>query len=222
MSGRARPHGWLTAPTRPWRATPGQRLPPPWPAGLSLSWGAGAALPALVAARRGAASLDLADFNPSVLERLTAVNVRAEAGAGSGGGRAVRYWAGDWRGLPGALLGGGGSSKGAAAAAARPPPWALILAAEVTYAPASLAPFLACLAACLGADSGGEGGAKAPLALVAAKRYYFGVGGGSGDLVAGAVEAGLEAGVVASTGGGGGGVEVPIDVVAVRVRRRRG
>jgi predicted nicotinamide N-methyase len=188
-------------------------------AGLSiLELGAGAALPSLVAARRGAAALDLADYNPSVLECLTAVNVR-EATAGRGRACAVRFWAGDWRGLAGVLLVGRDAAAAAAAAAATAagtapsspstPPWALIFAAEVTYAPESLAPFLDCLAKCLHA-----GGA---LALVAAKRYYFGVGGGSADLVAGAVGAGLEAGVVASTGGGG--VEVPIDVVAVRRRR---
>jgi len=162
-----------------------------------LELGAGAALPSLVAGRRGVAALDVADFNPAVLDRVSAVNVR-DAGLGEG---VARFWAGDWRGLPGALLAKVGPT----------PPWGLVLAAEVTYAPASLAPFLACLDACLG---------QGAVALIATKRYYFGVGGGSEDLLAGigASCPGLEAGLVASTEGNGGG-EVAIDVVGVVWRR---
>jgi SAM-dependent methyltransferase len=169
-----------------------------------LELGAGAALPALVAARRGAASLDVADFNPSVLTRVTAVNVRAAGLLASS--CPVRYWAGDWAGLP-AVLGGR--------------PFSVVLAAEVGYSPDSLPGLVACLGGVLG-------NGRHSLALLAAKRYYFGVGGGSGALVAAVVGAGagsageaLEAAVVASTAEVGACVAgvVPIDVVAVRRRQ---
>lgn len=93
----------------------------------------------------------------------------------------------------------------------------LILASETIYSPDSIVPFTETLMALLSSSSsrkgtkGGAGGAGST-ALVAAKKMYFGVGGGVDGFVlevrrrGGTVDVLEEIGDDGQTGGGGGGV----------------
>lgn len=120
--------------------------------GRVVELGAGHALPAMFAAQAGAAVVDVADFNEQVLVDVTATNIRLNCEPGIAG--RIRMIAGDWDGVPAAL---GGEE------------YDVVLAAEATYAPESLARLARCLLRML--KVGGTG-------LVAGKSYYFGVGGG--------------------------------------------
>lgn len=121
--------------------------------------GCGHGLPGVVALAGGAASVAFQDLNDEVLRHATAPNVLANAGA-DGLARSV-FVAGDWAsdGLA-RLMGGAGAAD-------------LVLTAETCYSVASIPPLLAVLDRLLA--PGGE-------VLVAAKRFYFGVGGGSREL----------------------------------------
>lgn len=122
------------------------------------------------------------DYNRSVLTTLTIQNVGANAsawatrrqaaaasgsgdGSGSGGTAAdaaarARYFAGSWDALP-ALLSHQGLHQS----------YDLVLTAETIYSLEAMRSLYACIKACLRPGSGA--------AYVAAKSYYFGVGGGT-------------------------------------------
>lgn len=132
----------------------------------------------------------LQDYNHSVLARLTTQNVAANeaawatrrqaapaasgseaAAAGDSGGKPSsssarppppRYFAGSWDALPG-LLEGQGLLGG----------YDVVLTAETIYSLEAMRSLHACLAACL------RPAGSASVAYVAAKSYYFGVGGGT-------------------------------------------
>jgi hypothetical protein len=184
------------APTRAAKAPP----PPPLARARVLELGAGAALPGVVALLAGASSVVLADFNESVLP-LAAANVSAAWAAAHAAAGAtasppppppVRYFAGDWGGLPAACTGSAG-------------PFDVVLGAEVTYAPSACATLAAALASLLGPPPAA--------ALIASKRYYFGVGGGVDAFTRAAEGAGLVVSLLATAVG-----PVPRDVLLVRRR----
>lgn len=168
-----------------------------------LELGAGAGLPGVVAALAGAASVAFADYNEGVLA-LTAATVekaRTRQDAPTPSFPPIRYFAGDWRDLKGVLQ----------AANAIPHPaggFDIILGAEVSYSPATTPTLAAALASLLHPTTGA--------ALISSKRYYFGVGGGTNDLVAAVEGVGLSGRVVATADAGGA---VPRDVVLVTRRR---
>ena len=132
--------------------------------------------------------MTLCDFNAEVLRTCTAANVAAnfdreeeeEEEEEEGGGSSIpsfRYFAGDWSNLRGALEKAGAlpssssSSSDSSDSSSSTSGFDLILAAEVTYSPESYLPLADAIADLLAPPP-----ARAA-ALVAAKRYYFGVGG---------------------------------------------
>ena len=120
----------------------------------------------------------LQDYNRSVLSRLTIPNVAANAGAwatrraaaaASPGASAsspaqqpprARYFAGSWEALPAVLEGLGLVGS-----------YDMVLTAETIYSLEAMRSLYRCIKACLRPGAG--------VAYVAAKSYYFGVGGGT-------------------------------------------
>lgn len=87
------------------------------------------------------------------------------------------------------------------------PPLTLILASETIYSPTSLKPFTNTLFALLeAAEAHGGCGKPPPRALIAAKKFYFGIGGGVEEFLAGVRARGGTADVVWESGGGVGRV----------------
>lgn len=120
-----------------------------------LELGCGHGLPGIFALQRGAEAVVLQDYNAEVLTGLTAANVRANVNPAPVPPE-VRYVAGDWGEGMAALL--------------QDPGYDIILTAETIYTARGQERLLALMTQCL--RPGGE-------ALVAAKTYYFGVGGGT-------------------------------------------
>ena len=130
--------------------------------------------------------LPLQDYNRSVITRLTMQNVAANAsawytrqqaatsssGQGSGGAAGsagaggtgaasrARYFAGSWEALPGLLAERGLQHS-----------YDLVLTAETIYSLEAIQSLYRCIKACLRPTTG--------VAYIAAKSYYFGVGGGT-------------------------------------------
>jgi len=138
-----------------------------------LELGCGHGLPGVLALLAGAGCAHFQDYNACVLSALTAANVglnlaqnQATAGqeAGGGGGPrrrgGVRYFAGDWGRVCEHLVSAGLGGH-----------YDLVLSAETVYAAPAAARLLECIKAVLQPPHG--------VALIAAKAYYFGVGGGS-------------------------------------------
>ncbi|KAG2452383.1 hypothetical protein HYH02_002629 [Chlamydomonas schloesseri] len=126
-----------------------------------LELGCGHGLPGIVALM-GGAEVHFQDYNACVLRRLTAPNVIAnmERLPRSRPRPAAKYFAGDWR-LVGEHLTGRGYGGH----------YDLILSSETIYSVPAQERLLECIKRLLQPPHG--------VALVAAKRYYFGVGGGS-------------------------------------------
>lgn len=144
----------------------------------------------------------LADFRAS----LDAAGVRISAISGAWGPEFVRL-------LRSAALDDVGEDGGAAEGRVT-----LVLASETIYAPASLRPFAETLLALL--RLGSSRAVDRAVALVAAKRVYFGVGGGVDEFLAVLGELGGEARCVWSSGeeeGRGQGVGRCILEVGLRV-----
>ena len=143
-----------------------------------LELGCGHGLPGLACAMRGAREVVLADYNPDVLETLTVPNARANGFLQD----AKDDENGDARGRPSfRFLGGDWGSLARSSALLEPGAFYVVLAAETVYEPSSFAKHVDVLKRALrkrrgkNAHPSGRGGA----ALVAAKSYYFGVGGGA-------------------------------------------
>jgi len=149
--------------------------------------GCGAGLLGVAALAAGAAHCAFLDLNAEVLRRVTMPNVAANVGAA--GLRRSSFLAGPWSAIAEAAAasgdaGGveGGESAGAGEAEAvgergRPSLRSLlgrvdlVLASETLYAPSSYSAFLDVLEALLTPGTG--------VALIATKRMYYGVGGGT-------------------------------------------
>jgi len=118
-----------------------------------LELGCGHALPSIYLAKKAKVSgLTLQDYNLAVLKHVTIPNLVANGVALDS---KVNFVYGDWRGLEGLVGGNGGFD--------------VILAAETIYRPESYKMMADIIAGCLKAGTG--------VALVAAKDYYFGLGG---------------------------------------------
>jgi len=134
-----------------------------------IELGCGHGLPGIAAAFSGAGAVTFADYNPEVLHTLTVPNVQANtpdiATAGLVSKKPVfRYLGGDWSHLHRFIPLHSAD---------------LVLAAETIYSTAAYPKHVAILRHCLKPPHG--------TALIAAKSYYFGVGGGT-RLFAAAVE----------------------------------
>lgn len=158
-----------------------------------LEAGCGLGLPSVCALQQGAKSVFLQDLNREVLETGTLTTVALNAASPSqidtwfgqtpaSSGPAVNFIAGDWDALVAA------SQSGAFLGTAPDPGRVdVILTAETIYAQPQIEKLVRLIHRLLrrrqggGNDGGGGGGANsnAPLALVAAKRYYFGTDGGT-------------------------------------------
>lgn len=126
-----------------------------------LELGCGHGLPGIVAALCGA-EVHFQDYNKAVLQRLTVPNVLANLAVlpASRPRRACKYFCGDWRRVGELLTGLGYGGH-----------YDVILSSETIYSEHSQERLLECIKQLLQPPHG--------LALVAAKRYYFGVGGGT-------------------------------------------
>lgn len=124
-----------------------------------IELGCGHGIPGIVALSKGA-RVTFSDFNAEVLQRVTWKNICVNAQARIDEVRSIaRCFAGDWTALSTRL----GDEK-----------FGVILSAETLYTEASCAKVVRFIA-----DHLTETGS----ALIATKRYYFGVGGGSGTLL---------------------------------------
>jgi len=119
----------------------------------TLELGCGHGLPGILSLQAGA-SVDLADYNEEVLRELTLPNVMANAPSAID---RTRFFSGGWDSL----------ATGAQ--------YELILTADTLYAVEYIPALLAVICTHLKAPHG--------IALVAAKTYYFGVGGGTNMFV---------------------------------------
>lgn len=131
--------------------------PPPLQGCRVIELGCGHGLPGIVALKAGA-TVDFCDFNAEVLSSLTMPNVKENIkdSKDSSIGGAARYFSGDWSTLPSVL---GEECK-----------YDWILTSDTLYSPESVKSLSAVLGQLLKPDG---------YALVAAKTYYFGVGGGT-------------------------------------------
>lgn len=134
-----------------------------------LELGCGHGLPGCVALQRGAVSVCFADFNAEVLTSLTAPAAAAAQPPPPAERVPTRYFSGDWGDLPSLLPQGG---------------FDVILTSDSVYALPSLDKLACLIRHCLEPASG--------VALVAAKSFYFGVGGGSAAFAAAATARGLD------------------------------
>lgn len=120
-----------------------------------LELGCGHGVPGIVAALKGAAQVTLCDYNPEVLSTLAVPNVRANFTTDEARGK-FAYLGGDWGDLDAHI---------------QPGSFDLVLAAETIYSVDSYARHIRVLRRALRVGTG--------VALIAAKSYYFGVGGGT-------------------------------------------
>uniref|UniRef100_A0A7C8YYA4 protein-histidine N-methyltransferase n=1 Tax=Opuntia streptacantha TaxID=393608 RepID=A0A7C8YYA4_OPUST len=139
-----------------------------------LELGCGHGLPGIFACLKGAAAVHFQDFNAEVLQHLTIANVNANLPDGNNGldkGK-VRYFAGDWRGVDHILPYARSHSKDAALSADDPVGgYNVILMAETVYSMSTLHSLYELIKKCISRPHG--------VVYMAAKKYYFGVGGGS-------------------------------------------
>ena len=120
-----------------------------------LELGCGHGLLGICALLLGAASVDFQDYNKDVLYNITSTNVASNLQATDR--RSVRYFCGDWKALVPVLASGA--------------KYNIILSAETIYSPENQAKLCAAIESCLCPKNG--------FALLGAKSYYFGVGGGT-------------------------------------------
>ncbi|XP_043208620.1 histidine protein methyltransferase 1 homolog [Amphibalanus amphitrite] len=122
-----------------------------------LELGCGAALPAVFCLLRGAASVTVQDYNREVIDHLTVPNLRLNVPESRLAG--CRALSGDWAALADRLRAEPGRPRAH-----------LVLTSETIYRRASWPRLL---------DAVDAGLADGGTALVAAKTFYFGVGGGT-------------------------------------------
>ena len=122
------------------------------PSGTVLELGCGRGLPGLWCLKRGAQQVVFSDYDADVLERYTAVDAARVGGQ-------CHFYGGDWRGCPRRCV---GTASGRF--------FDLILSAETAYREDTTRSLVECIARTL--STTGE-------AVVATKRYYFGVAAAS-------------------------------------------
>ena len=149
-----------------------------------LEAGCGAGLPGVLALRRGCALLVLQDFNSEVLRTTTMATLRRNGGWEAAERGAVRFVSGDWASVSAKLADEHivrrrelrrRALEGDKAAAATDVGFDLILTSDTIYSPAATPALWSLIRAQLRPNG---------VALVAAKSYYFGVGGSTADFCA--------------------------------------
>ena len=149
-----------------------------------LEAGCGAGLPGVLALRRGCASLVLQDFNSEVLRTTTMATLRRNGGWEAAERGAVRFVSGDWASVSAKLTDEHIARRrehrrraleGDTAAAATDVGFDLVLTSDTIYSPAATPALWSLIRAQLRPNG---------VALVAAKSYYFGVGGSTADFCA--------------------------------------
>lgn len=116
-----------------------------------LELGAGHAFPAIVAAKHGAEVIHVQDYNTEVVQMVTLPNLAANVDKWEG---KAEFFAGSWRGLSKVL----GRT------------YDVVLTADTVYATEQVEELVHCMVGVI---------APRGCALVAGKKYYFGVGGGT-------------------------------------------
>lgn len=133
-----------------------------------LELGCGHGLPGIFACLKGAAAVHFQDFNAEVLQCLTIPNVNAnllqtcEA--------EIRYFAGDW-GEVHQLLSHSNTDKSCSSELDKSGGYDIILMAETVYSISALPNLYQLIKKCMSHPGG--------VVYMAAKKHYFGVGGGS-------------------------------------------
>lgn len=187
---------------------------PPLGGARVLELGCGHALPAIVAAHHGAASVTLQDFNAEVLAEATAPAVLANEDCFASDECRVRYLAGSWEAALAELRPAGAISAAVAQDAAPEPAihrraYDLVLGSELWYAERSMRTLATLVSEALADGS-------TACALIAGKAHYFGVGGSARGFEAAARAEGLEHEVVWRKADGASNVRE-----IIRLRRRR-
>ena len=119
-----------------------------------LELGCGAGLPAIFALIKGAKEVHFQDYNPEVIDNVTIPSVLLNIPGSKSADCGCRFYSGDWSNLIELIPSGR---------------YDVILTSETIYSPASQPKLLAALKHLLRPQGG--------VAYVAAKSYYFGVGG---------------------------------------------
>lgn len=137
-----------------------------------LELGCGHGLPGIFACLKGAGATHFQDFNAEVLQCLTIANVNANLHSENSvpDRDKVRYFAGDWSSVDSILP----YAHGDTAALSSNDPIAgydVILMAETVYSISTLQSLYGLIKKCINRPHG--------VVYMAAKKYYFGVGGGS-------------------------------------------
>ncbi|KMT14815.1 hypothetical protein BVRB_3g065400 [Beta vulgaris subsp. vulgaris] len=139
-----------------------------------LELGCGHGLPGIFACLKGAGSVHFQDFNAEVLKCLTLPNVNANLPSGTSvsDNCKIRYFAGDWGEVDCILPHARTDSKDAASSNDNATPgYDLILMAETVYSITTLPNLYSLIKKCVSRPHG--------IIYLAAKKHYFGVGGGS-------------------------------------------
>ncbi|KAL8240213.1 hypothetical protein R6Q59_013568 [Mikania micrantha] len=164
-----------------------------------LELGCGHGLPGIFSCLQGASAVHFQDFNSEVLERLTIPNVVANLPVKSQSRSAdaeVRFFAGDWSKVHQILPNlqtkehlGSSASIG----------YDIILMAETVYSISTLPSLYELIKKCMRHPHG--------VVYMAAKKYYFGVGGGSRRFISLVEKDGvMAASLIAEVGGGSSNV----------------
>lgn len=139
-----------------------------------LELGCGHGLPGIFACLKGAAAVHFQDFNAEVLQHLTIANVNANLPKENSlldKGK-VRYFSGNWSGVDHILPYAHSHSKDTSFSAEDPVGgYNVILMAETVYSISTLHSLYELIKKCIRRPHG--------VVYMAAKKYYFGVGGGS-------------------------------------------
>ncbi|KAI7738533.1 hypothetical protein M8C21_031618 [Ambrosia artemisiifolia] len=169
-----------------------------------LELGCGHGLPGIYSCLQGASAVHFQDFNSEVLQCLTIPNVVANLPVKSeslSSDSEVRFFAGDWSEvhqiLPNLQTDDGASncSSGSSASIG----YDIILMAETVYSISTLPALYELIKKCMSRPHG--------VVYMAAKKYYFGVGGGSRRFISLVEKDGvMEASLIAEVGGGSSNV----------------
>lgn len=133
-----------------------------------LELGCGHGLPGIFACLKGAAAVHFQDFNAEVLQCLTIPNVNANLLQTSEA--EIRYFAGDW-GEVHQLLSHSNTDENCSSELDKSGGYDIILMAETVYSISALPNLYQLIKKCMSHPGG--------VVYMAAKKHYFGVGGGS-------------------------------------------
>ncbi|KAK9671413.1 hypothetical protein RND81_12G028500 [Saponaria officinalis] len=139
-----------------------------------LELGCGHGLPGIFACLKGSAAVHFQDFNEEVLKCLTIPNLNANQPSGTSFSDSceIRFFAGDWNEVNNILPHAHTDSKSSASSDnAVMAGYDVILMAETVYSITTLPSLYGLIKKCVSSPTG--------VVYMAAKKHYFGVGGGS-------------------------------------------